>query len=71
MHGPDMVLFGWGNKKERFMFKIFWKFFSLKSIFSKYPSIKFIVGVAYGEKDRLWISKHDGIYGATADMPLS
>jgi len=70
-HKPNTVLLGWGNNKERLIFKIFWKFFSLGNIFLKYPSIKFIVGVAYREKDRHWLSKHAGIYGATADMPLS
>lgn len=71
MHEPDMVLFGWGNEKERLLFRILWKFFSLKNTFSKYPAIKFIIGVAYREEDRLWLSKHEGIYGATADLPLS
>lgn len=67
---PDMVLLGWGNKKERLQFKLVWNVFSLVRTFAKYPSVKFVIGVAYNEKDAGWLSRQSGLYGITADLPL-
>lgn len=67
---PDMVLLGWGNKKERLQFKIAWTFLSLKKVFARYPGIKFVIGVAYTENDKDWLKKYPGFCGITADMPL-
>lgn len=69
-YNPEMVLLGWGNKKERLQFKIAWTFLSLKRIFTKYPLVKFVIGVAYTEKDKQWLSRQFGLYGITADLPL-
>jgi len=69
-HAPDAVLLGWGNKKERSMFKVFWRIFSLSRIFAKYPAVRFIVGVAYTEMDTRFLSRQTGLHGFTADMPL-
>ncbi len=68
MYNPDMVLLGWGNKKQRLQFRIAWTFLSLKKTFSRYPAIKFVIGVAYGSGDKKWLSKQEGLYGITADM---
>lgn len=67
---PDMALMGWGTKKERLQFKTVWTFLSLKKTFAKYPTIKFVIGVAYAESDKTWLGKQSGLYGHTADMPL-
>ncbi len=69
-YNPDMVLMGWGNKKERLQFKFAWSMLSLAKTFAKYPAVKFIVGVAYKEGDKHWLSKKKGLHGFTADMPL-
>lgn len=69
-YNPDMILLGWGNKKERLQFKIAWSFLSLDKAFARYPSIKFVVGVAYTQKDKGWLFKQAGLYGVTADLPL-
>lgn len=70
LYYPDMVLMGWGTKKERLLFKIVWSVVSLKKIFKKYANVKFVIGVAYSEKDKTWLSKQSGLYGFTGDMPL-
>lgn len=70
LYNPDVVLLGWGNKKERLQFMTAWAFLSLRKTFEKYPTIKFVIGVAYTENDRKWLSKQQGLYGITADMPL-
>lgn len=69
LYNPDMVLIGWGDKIERLQFRIAWTLLSLRKIFEKYSTIKFVIGVAYTEKDRKWLSKQSGLYGITADMP--
>lgn len=70
LYNPDMVLIGWGNKNEKLQFRIVWAFLSLQKTFAKYPTIKFVIGVAYTENDRKWLSKQQGLYGITADMPI-
>lgn len=70
MYNPDMVLLGWGDKKERLQFRLAWAFLSLKKTFAKYPAIKFVIGVVYTENDRKWLSKQSGLYGITTDLPL-
>lgn len=70
MYDPDTVLLGWGNKKERLKFKIAWSMLSLSRTFAKYSKIKFVIGVAYGSDDKKWLSKQQGLYGITADMPI-
>lgn len=70
LYNPDMVLLGWGNKKERLKFKIAWSVLSLPRTFAKYSKIKFVIGVAYGSDDKKWLSKQQGLYGITADMPI-
>lgn len=70
LYYPDMVLMGWGTKKERLQFKIVWSVMSLKKIFKKYANVKFVIGVAFQEKDKAWLSKQSGLYGFTGDMPL-
>lgn len=70
MYDPDMVLLGWGGKKERLKFKIAWSVLSLPRTFAKYSKIKFVIGVAYGSDDKKWLSKQQGLYGITADMPI-
>lgn len=67
---PDMVLLGWGNKKERLQFRIVWALLSLSKIFAKFPTVEFVVGVAFTKKDKRWLSGKTGLYGITADMPL-
>lgn len=69
-YNPDMVLLGWGTKKERLQFKTAWTFLSPKKVFAKYSPVKFVIGVAYNEKDKAWLSKQRGLYGLTGDMPL-
>lgn len=69
-YNPDMVLMGWGDTKERFLFKLAWNVLSLKKIFAKYSPIRFVVGVAYSGKDKSWLARQTGIYGITADLPL-
>ncbi|MBI5401077.1 MAG: hypothetical protein HZB12_03105, partial [Candidatus Yonathbacteria bacterium] len=69
-YNSDTVLLGWGNKKERFIFKLVWSIFSLPDVFVKYPSIQFIVGVAYAKKDKDWLARQSGLSGVTVDMPL-
>lgn len=69
LYNPDMVLIGWGDKIERLQFRIAWTLLSLRKTFEKYSTIKFVIGVAYTEKDRKWLSKQSGLYGITADMP--
>ena len=64
---PDMVLFGWGNKIERFIIKTYWNMYPLVWLLRKYPHIKFVIGVAYGQRDIGWLSKQKGLYGATGD----
>jgi len=70
IYNPNMVLMGWGNTIERFLFKLVWQTFSLKRIFKKYYKVQFIIGVAYREEDKRWLSMQAGLYGMTADMPL-
>ena len=67
---PDVVLFGWGTKRERMLFKIIWSLYSLPQMFKKYPQIKFIIGVAFTQKDKVWLEKQTGLYCYTADFPL-
>ncbi len=67
---PDVVLFGWGTKRERMLFKIMWSLSSLPRMFKKYPQIKFIIGVAFTRKDKVWLDKQSGLYCYTADFPL-
>ena len=69
-YNPDTILFGWNTKSERLAFKIWWSVFSsISKIVKKYPQIKFVAGVMFNEKDRLWLEKQ-GIYAATADKPF-
>ncbi|KKW08073.1 MAG: Glycerophosphoryl diester phosphodiesterase [Parcubacteria group bacterium GW2011_GWA2_49_16] len=70
LYNPDMVLLGWGNKKQRLQFKTVWAVLSLAKTFAKYPTVKFVIGVAYTKDDGHWLSKQAGLYGITADMPL-
>lgn len=70
MYNPDMVLLGWGTKNERLQFRFVWTFLSLASFFKKYAAVKFVIGVAYSEADKKWLSRQQGIYGITIDMPL-
>lgn len=70
LYSPDMALMGWGTKKERLQFKIAWTLLSLSKIFKKYPSVKFVIGVAYTEGDKKWLSRQKGLYGLTGDFPL-
>jgi len=70
MYEPNMVLMGWGNKKERLKFKLAWSVLSLSKTFSRYSQIKFVIGVAYGSDDKKWLSRQRGLYGITADMPI-
>ncbi|MGB2580399.1 MAG: glycerophosphodiester phosphodiesterase [Minisyncoccia bacterium] len=70
MYEPDMVLLGWGNKKERLKFKLAWSALSLPKTFAKYSQIKFVIGVAYDSGDKKWLSRQQGLYGITADMPI-
>lgn len=69
-YNPDMILLGWGDKKERLKFGIVWRVLSLPRVFAKYPMVKFIIGVAYSENDESWLSKQVGPYGGIADLPL-
>lgn len=69
-YNPDVVLLGWGNNRERMKFKIVWSILSLRKTFAKYPSQKFIIGVAFENKDKQWLERHPGLYGITADFPL-
>lgn len=64
---PDMILFGWGNKVERFIVKTYWSVYPLAWLTRKYPHIKFVMGVAYGQRDMRWLGKQGGLYGATVD----
>ena len=66
LYKPDMILCGWGNKKERFIFKLVWSVLSLSRTIKKYPAVKFIAGVAYDARDIAWLAKQ-GVYGVTAD----
>lgn len=67
---PDMVLMGWGTTRERAIFRFVWKILSLEKVFAKHPSIKFVIGVLYSEKERTWLSGMSGLYCTTVDMPL-
>ncbi|OIO30677.1 hypothetical protein AUJ77_02620 [Candidatus Nomurabacteria bacterium CG1_02_43_90] len=67
---PDVVLFGWATKRERTLFKIIWSVCSLPRIFAKYPHVKFIIGVAFTKKDKVWLDTQTGLYCCTADFPL-
>lgn len=69
-YSPDMILFGWGNKRERLKFKLAWAVLSLAKTFARYPSVKFSIGVAYGKEDARWLVRQKGLYGITADLPL-
>ncbi|HAS84582.1 MAG TPA: hypothetical protein DCS23_00700 [Candidatus Yonathbacteria bacterium] len=70
MYNPDIVLLGWGNKKERLKFRAVWSFLTLQKTFTKYSNIKFVIGVAYTTSDKKWLCRQHGLYGITADMPL-
>jgi glycerophosphoryl diester phosphodiesterase len=63
---PDMVLLGWGNKRERFLFKLVWNVLSLSRTIKKYPRTKFVAGVAYDTRDIAWLATQ-GLHGATTD----
>lgn len=69
-YNPDMILLGWGNKRERLKFKLAWAVLSLAKTFARYPSVKFSIGVAYGDMDKQWLAHQKGLYGITADLPL-
>lgn len=69
-YSPDMILLGWGNKTEQLKFKLAWSILSLKNTFAKYHSVKFVIGVAFSEKDKRWLFAQSGLYGITADFPL-
>lgn len=65
-----LPLLGLGIKK-RFNFKLFWGVFSLSNTFAKSYLTKFVIGVAYGDMDKQRLARQKGLYGITADFPLS
>jgi hypothetical protein len=64
---PDMVLLGWGNRKERFAFKTFWLFRLLSRVIATHNTVRFVVGVAYSKSDVTWLAKQSGLYGYTIE----
>ncbi|MCR4284155.1 MAG: glycerophosphodiester phosphodiesterase [Parcubacteria group bacterium] len=67
---PDFVMMGYTSFLSKVAFRLYWRFFSLSSVFRKYPNKNFIIGVVRSEKEKEWISREEGLYALTADNPL-
>lgn len=68
-YNPDIILLGWGDRVQRFVFKTFWSISSLPKVIKTNDGVKFVVGVAYNKRDIHWISKQTNVYGFTVDNP--
>ncbi len=69
MYKPDMILLGWGDRIQRFAFKLVWSLVSLPRVIQAMPKVRLVVGVAFTKADVLWLSKQGGLYGYTIDNP--
>jgi len=67
---PDFIMMGYTSFLTKISFRLYWKIFSLSSVFRKYSDKKFVVGVIRSEEEREWILRGEGLYAVTVDNPL-
>lgn len=67
---PDFVMMGYTSFLTKIAFRLYWQIFSLSSVFKKYSSKRFVIGVIQSEEEREWVSRGEGLYAVTVDNPL-